>query len=76
VSHGNSVLLVSVESRRLDYNQMRRARDNFRYTLFLSAHQRGSVIASIKAGSPRFTTSSARRMAGPRSFGFVIGPSA
>jgi hypothetical protein len=37
--------------------------------------QRGCVTTSTSAGSPRFTTSTARRIAGPRSFGSVIGPS-
>src|SRR5262249_12036977 len=38
--------------------------------------QRGSVTTSTSAGSPRLTTASARRNAGPSSFGSVIGPSA
>src|SRR5580704_11045476 len=37
--------------------------------------QRGCVTASTSAGSPRLTTSFARKIAGPRSFGSVIGPS-
>src|SRR5439155_19895050 len=36
----------------------------------------GCVTASSKAGSPFSTTASARRIAGPSSFGSVIGPSA
>ncbi len=45
----------------------------FRYSC---RYQRGWVTTSIRAGSPRLTTCSARRMAGPRSLGSVIGPSA
>ena len=37
-------------------------------------HQRGCVTTSTSAGSPRFTTAIARRIAGPRSLGSVIGP--
>ena len=36
---------------------------------------RGCVTASTSAGSPRLTTSFARRIAGPSSFGSVMGPS-
>src|SRR5438105_3039698 len=36
----------------------------------------GWVIVSNNAGSPRSTTARARFMAGPRSLGFSIGPSA
>src|SRR5262249_34029128 len=34
------------------------------------------VTTSTSAGSPRFTAAAARRRAGPRSFGSVMGPSA
>src|ERR1041384_690874 len=37
--------------------------------------QRGSVTTSTSAGSPRFTAANARLIAGPRSFGSMIGPS-
>ena len=37
---------------------------------------RGCVATSTSAGSPRLTTSTARRIAGPRSLGSAIGPSA
>jgi len=40
------------------------------------APQRGSVTTSINAGSPRLTTAIARLIAGPKSLGFSIGPSA
>jgi hypothetical protein len=38
--------------------------------------QRARVTTSTSAGSPRFTTARARAIAGPNSFGFVMGPSA
>ena len=38
------------------------------------AIHRGCVTTSIKAGSPRFTTSIADLIAGPKSLGLSIGP--
>ena len=42
--------------------------------VFMSISYRGCVTTSMSDGSPRFTTSSERRIAGPSSFGLVIGP--
>ena len=41
-----------------------------------TGHQRGCVTTSSSAGSPRWTTATARRIAGASSFGSLIGPSA
>lgn len=46
-----------------------------KYRRFHMRH-RGCVTTSTSAGSPFFTTASARWSAGPRSFAFAIGPSA
>src|SRR5206468_2583020 len=40
----------------------------------LTSCHRGCVTTSMSAGSPFLTTSSAALIAGPRSFGFSIGP--